>query len=53
MRNRRLEQLQRALADQRSRRVVFVSHCILNENVRYLGGAARRTLRRLSSPAWR
>jgi uncharacterized protein YbbK (DUF523 family) len=22
--------------------VVFVSHCILNENVRYLGGAARR-----------
>ena len=42
MRNGRLGELQRALADQRSRRVVFVSHCILNENVRYLGGAARR-----------
>lgn len=41
MRDGKLEQLQRALADQRSRRVVFVSHCILNENVRYLGGAAR------------
>ena len=39
MPNRKLEQLQRALADKRSRRVVFVSHCILNENVRYLGGA--------------
>jgi predicted secreted protein len=25
--------------DARSRRVVFVSHCLLNENVRYLGGA--------------
>ncbi len=42
MRNRKLEELQRALADRRSRRVVFVSHCILNENVRYLGGAGRR-----------
>lgn len=42
MRNGKLEELQRALGDQRSRRVVFVSHCILNENVRYLGGAARR-----------
>ena len=35
-------QLLDALADRRSRRVVFVSHCILNENVRYLGGAGRR-----------
>jgi predicted secreted protein len=26
-------------ADARSRRVVFVSHCLLNENVRYPGGA--------------
>jgi uncharacterized protein YbbK (DUF523 family) len=42
MRNQKLEELQRALADKRSRRVVFVSHCILNENVRYLGGAGRR-----------
>jgi predicted secreted protein len=29
------------LADGRSKRVVFLSHCLLNENVRYLGGAAR------------
>jgi uncharacterized protein YbbK (DUF523 family) len=27
------------LADARGREVVFVSHCLLNENVRYLGGA--------------
>ena len=27
------------LADERLRRVAFVSHCLLNENVRYLGGA--------------
>ena len=39
VRNGKLEELQRALADERSRRVVFVPHCILNENVRYLGGA--------------
>ncbi len=29
------------LADARSGRVVFVSHCLLNENVRFLGGATR------------
>ncbi len=39
MRNTNLEHLQVALGDRRSRRVIFVSHCILNENVRYLGGA--------------
>jgi predicted secreted protein len=27
------------LADARSKRVVFLSHCLLDENVRYLGGA--------------
>jgi predicted secreted protein len=27
--------------DERGGRVVFVSHCLLNENVRYLGGATR------------
>jgi predicted secreted protein len=27
------------IRDQRSRRVVFVAHCLLNENTRYLGGA--------------
>jgi predicted secreted protein len=37
----KLELLQRALRDERSRRVVFVSHCLLNQNVRYLGGATR------------
>lgn len=29
------------LHDERSRRVVFVSHCLLNENTRYAGGATR------------
>ena len=29
------------LRDERSRRVVLVSHCLLNENTRYAGGAAR------------
>jgi uncharacterized protein YbbK (DUF523 family) len=27
------------LEDKRSKRVIFVSHCLLNENTRYLGGA--------------
>jgi uncharacterized protein YbbK (DUF523 family) len=30
------------LEDERSKRVIFVSHCLLNENTRYLGGAFRR-----------
>jgi uncharacterized protein YbbK (DUF523 family) len=30
------------LKDERSKRVIFVSHCVLNENTRYLGGAFRR-----------
>lgn len=29
------------LEDERSKRVIFVSHCLLNENTRYLGGAFR------------
>lgn len=29
------------LGDRRSRKVVFLSHCLLNENTRYLGGACR------------
>jgi predicted secreted protein len=29
------------LPDGRSRRVIFLSHCLLNENVRYAGGATR------------
>lgn len=35
----RLERLRRQLADDRGGRVVLLSHCLLDENVRYLGGA--------------
>lgn len=38
---RRAERLRRQLADERGGRVVLLSHCLLNENVRYLGGAGR------------
>jgi len=31
--------LQERLKDNRSKKVIFLSHCILNENTRYLGGA--------------
>ena len=34
-----MEALRDRLADARGGQVVFVSHCLLNENVRYLGGA--------------
>ena len=34
--------LQERLKDERSKRVIFVSHCLLNENTRYLGGAFRQ-----------
>lgn len=34
-------QVRRALADERSGRVVMVSHCLLNEHARYPGGAFR------------
>ncbi len=30
------------LKDERSKRVIFVSHCLVNENTRYLGGAFRQ-----------
>jgi predicted secreted protein len=33
--------LSERLADARGKQVAFVSHCLLNENVRYLGGAFR------------
>jgi predicted secreted protein len=36
-----LDVLRRVLSDERSGTVVFVSHCLLNQNVRYLGGATR------------
>jgi uncharacterized protein YbbK (DUF523 family) len=35
------QRLTRRLEDRRSKRMVFLSHCILNENTRYLGGARR------------
>jgi uncharacterized protein YbbK (DUF523 family) len=35
------DRLQHQLADARGRRVVYLSHCLLNQNVRYLGGAGR------------
>jgi predicted secreted protein len=35
----KISQLQRSLRDARGMKVVFLSHCILNENTRYLGGA--------------
>ena len=38
----KLAALRAGLRDERANRVVFVSHCILNENVRYLGGAFRQ-----------
>lgn len=34
-----LRELKRKLKDKRSKKVIFVSHCLLNENTRYLGGA--------------
>jgi predicted secreted protein len=40
-RRSRVRRLQANLADERSGRVVFLSHCLLNENTRYLGGAFR------------
>jgi len=38
----KVERLSARLADERSGRVVFLSHCLLNQNVRFLGGAQRR-----------
>ena len=35
----RLDLLRDRLQDQRSGKVLVLSHCLLNQNVRYLGGA--------------
>ncbi len=40
--NQKVESLKQKLKDERSKKVVFVSHCLLNENTRYLGGAFRK-----------
>ncbi len=39
---KKLDQLMEVLNDQRGKEVVFVSHCLLNMNTRYLGGAFRK-----------
>ncbi|HEU4421707.1 MAG TPA: hypothetical protein VFR67_04100 [Pilimelia sp.] len=36
-----LDTLRRVLRDERSGRVLFVSHCLLNQDVRHFGGATR------------
>ena len=38
----KIKLLKEKLADKRSKKVIFVSHCLLNENTRYLGGATRK-----------
>jgi len=38
----KIKELKNKLRDERSNKVVFVSHCLLNENTRYLGGAFRK-----------
>jgi predicted secreted protein len=40
--NQKIKILTENLKDERSKRVIFVAHCILNENTRYLGGAFRK-----------
>lgn len=37
--NKKLRYINEKLKDERSKKVMFVSHCILNENTRYSGGA--------------
>ncbi len=37
--NKRIDILRNNWKDERSKRVVFLSHCLLNENTRYMGGA--------------
>jgi predicted secreted protein len=40
--NSKIDLLSKKLKDERSKKVIFLSHCILNENTRYLGGAFRQ-----------
>lgn len=40
--DQKLRLLAEKLKDERGKKVVFVAHCILNENTRYLGGAFRK-----------
>lgn len=40
--DKKLKILTEKLKDERSKKVIFTAHCILNENTRYLGGAFRK-----------
>lgn len=40
--NKKTMLLQEKLKDERGKKVIFLSHCLLNENTRYLGGACRK-----------
>lgn len=40
--NLEIKRVMEKLKDERSKKVIFVAHCILNENTRWLGGAFRR-----------
>jgi predicted secreted protein len=39
--NLKIKRVMEKLKDERSKKVIFVAHCILNENTRWLGGAYR------------
>jgi len=40
--NKKILKISEELKDSRSKKVIFVAHCILNENTRYLGGAFQK-----------
>ncbi|PKN50785.1 MAG: hypothetical protein CVU55_15105 [Deltaproteobacteria bacterium HGW-Deltaproteobacteria-13] len=42
MRKPAIADIMEKLKDERGKKVIFLSHCLLNENTRYLGGASRR-----------
>ncbi len=42
MRKTAIADIMEKLKDERGKKVIFLSHCLLNENTRYLGGASRR-----------
>lgn len=39
MMENKVNELRKKLADERSNKIIILSHCVLNENTRYLGGA--------------
>lgn len=42
MRKTAIADIMEKLKDKRGKKVIFLSHCLLNENTRYMGGASRR-----------